>query len=75
MRGDQFPREFGKMVRALRISKGMSQEALAASAGLHPTHISLIESGKRCIRLTTIKQLALGLRVQPAEIMPSVKLS
>jgi transcriptional regulator with XRE-family HTH domain len=52
----------------------MSQEVLAARAGLHPTHISLIETGKRIIRLTTVKQLALALNVQPAELMPPIVL-
>ena len=52
----------------------MSQEALADAAGLHRTHISLIERGQRSARLQTIEQLAVALRVQPSELMPDVRL-
>jgi transcriptional regulator with XRE-family HTH domain len=65
--------DFGRIVRQLRRAKGLSQEALAKQAALHPTHISLIETGKRLVLLTTIKQLAIGLGVQPADLMPSIK--
>lgn len=73
MDAGRFQAEFGRKVRELRVERGLSQEALASAAGLHPTHISLIETGKRVVRLTTIRQLALGLRVQPAELMPQFK--
>ena len=41
--GNRFVRQFGERVRNLREDKDMSQEALADAAGLHRTHISLIE--------------------------------
>ena len=49
-------------------------EALTDAAGLHRTHISLIERGQRSARLETIEQLAVALRVQPGELMPEVRL-
>lgn len=52
----------------------MSQKDLAQEAGLHRTHISLIERGQRSARLETIEQLALALGVQPAELMPRIRL-
>jgi transcriptional regulator with XRE-family HTH domain len=69
----RFQAEFGRKVRELRLARGLSQEALAAAAGLHPTHISLIETGKRVVRLTTIQNLAVGLKIQPSELMPPLK--
>ncbi|QOV89488.1 helix-turn-helix domain-containing protein [Humisphaera borealis] len=66
--------KFGGIVRDLRESRGMSQEALADSAGLHRTHISLIERGQRSVRIETIERLALALRVQPAALMPAISL-
>ena len=68
-----FARQFGERVRKARIRRGMSQEALADAAGLHRTHISLIERGLRSVRIETIERLALGLRVQPANLMPRLR--
>ena len=68
----RFIRHFGEGVRKMREAKGLSQEALADRAGLHRTHISLIERGHRSVRLETIKSLAIALGVQPADLMPAV---
>ncbi|MCC7205585.1 MAG: helix-turn-helix transcriptional regulator [Phycisphaeraceae bacterium] len=64
---------FGDRVRQVREGLGLSQEALAAQAKLHRTHISLIERGQRNVRLETVERLAKALRVQPAELMPDVR--
>lgn len=69
-----FKRDFGAQIRALRESHGMSQEALADAAGLHRTHISLIERAQRSVRLETIESLARALRVQPADLMPLIRM-
>ncbi len=61
-------------MRKMRDDRGLSQEALADAAGLHRTHISLIERGQRAVRLETIKSLAIALGVQPADLMPSITL-
>ena len=53
---------------------GLSQESLADKAGLHRTHVSLIDRGRRSVRLETLERLAIALHVQPAEMMPAVKL-
>lgn len=71
--GSEFVRQFGLRVRATRQRRGLSQEALAHDARLHPTHVSLIERGQRSVRLETVERLALALRVQPGDIMPRVK--
>jgi transcriptional regulator with XRE-family HTH domain len=68
-----FAIQFGERVRELREGRGLSQEALAFEAGLHRTHISLIETAKRSVRLETIEALARALKVQPAEMMPPLK--
>ena len=68
----RFVRDFGGRVRKIREGRGLSQEALADAAGLHRTHISLIERGQRAVRLETIESLAIALRVQPADLMPTV---
>ena len=70
--GSRFARQFGEKVRELREAMKLSQEGLADEAGLHRTHISLIERGQRSVRLETVERLALALHVQPAEMMPAV---
>lgn len=68
-----FREKFGRIVRELRVERGLSQEDLADAAKLHRTHISLIERGQRSVRLETIERLSIALRVQPALLMPKVR--
>lgn len=72
MQRSAFAIEFGARLRAFREERGLSQEDLAFEAKLHRTHISLIERGKRSVRLETLEALARALKVQPAEMMPSL---
>ncbi len=65
-----FAKAFGERVRELREERGLSQEALADLAGLHRTHVSLIERAQRSARLETIEALAKALKVTAAELMP-----
>lgn len=71
MSHSDFAREFGEKLRSARADRAMTQESLAAAAGLHRTHISLIERGQRSIRLETIEQLARALSCEPGALMPS----
>jgi transcriptional regulator with XRE-family HTH domain len=63
---------FGERLRQVRLAKRLSQEALADAAGLHRTHVSLIERGRRSVRLETLERLARALAVQPAALLPSL---
>lgn len=66
------PKEaFGFRLRELRLSRGMSQEALAHEAGLDRTYISSCERGKRNISLENIHRLAAALDVSPATLLES----
>ncbi len=49
--------------------RGISQESLADAAGIHRTHVSLIERNKRAIRLDTLFRLALALEVDAADLI------
>lgn len=60
--------QFAARVRQLREAGGLSQEVLAKKAGLHRTHVSLIETGKRLARLDTVAQLAEALGVPVADL-------
>lgn len=49
---------FGAALRSLRQKQQMSQEKLAAAAGLDRTYISLLELGRRSPTLDTMLALA-----------------
>ncbi len=70
MRETDFTRQFSKLLREARIARGMSQEQLANRAGIHRTHISLIERNHRSVRLETLERLALALNIEPADLIP-----
>lgn len=58
MRDASFTRAFGLRLRELRRARDLTQEKLAEKAGLHWKFISLIETGKSDVTLTTISRLA-----------------
>ncbi len=59
--------EYGKKVREIRKSNGVSQESLAELAGLDRTYISDIENGKRNVSIETIFKIAGGLETTVVE--------
>lgn len=67
---------FGRTVRRLRKQRGLSQEELAAGAGMHLNHVSSIERGERNLGLLSVLKLARGLDVPVsalvAEFAPDV---
>jgi transcriptional regulator with XRE-family HTH domain len=65
--------EFGRRLRALRIEKGLSQEALAEAASLHRTYVSSVERGERNIALVNILRLAVALSVDPGDLLRELK--
>jgi transcriptional regulator with XRE-family HTH domain len=71
MRGSDFTRRFAERLRKLRFATGMSQEQLADKAGIHRTHVSLIERNRRSVRLETLERLAKALGVPPAQLIPA----
>ena len=57
--------KFGEQVRKERHQKGLSQEELAARAGVHRTYIGMIERAEKNITLENIEKItkALGLKI------------
>jgi transcriptional regulator with XRE-family HTH domain len=51
---------------------GMTQEELAARAGLHRTAIGLLEQGHRVARADTLLQLAGALTISPAAFLDGI---
>ncbi len=56
-------------LRRLRTATGLSQEELAARAGLHRTYVSSIERGRRNVSLENIFALARALGCDPRELI------
>ena len=48
----------GARVKALRLMAGLSQDVLAARAGLQRTHIGRIEGGKYAVNIETLQAIA-----------------
>ncbi|CAN7767911.1 helix-turn-helix transcriptional regulator [Paenibacillus sp. LjRoot153] len=59
---------FGKRVRAIRSSMGVSQEEFAFLCGLHRTYISDIERGTRNVSLENVERIAHALKVTPKDL-------
>ncbi|MFN7141726.1 MAG: helix-turn-helix domain-containing protein [Limisphaerales bacterium] len=67
---EQFYREVGARIRVARESKGLTQEAVAASIGLSRTSLTNIEKGRQKLLLHTLAELASALAVPSSELLP-----
>jgi len=70
---DTISSRFGEEVRRLRMKRGLSQEALAATAGLDRTFISMVERGARRPTLDSAKRITDALNVPLVEVICSVE--
>ena len=59
---------FGQRIRELRQDRGLSQEDLAESAGIHRTYMSSLERGLRNVGLDNILAIATALDVSPSDL-------
>ena len=60
---------FGGNVRRLRLSAGLSQEAVAERMGVDRAHISGMERGQQNVTLLTIWHAAEALGTRPARLL------
>lgn len=65
--------QFGDLIRRRRHAAGLGQEALADKAGLHRTHVSLLERGKRMPSLLVVRKLAAALETTMASLMEELE--
>lgn len=59
----------GQQVRAIRESRGISQESFAHQLGYHRTYLGSIERGERNLTLASLEQLADRLGVEPLHLL------
>ncbi|MDR6467551.1 transcriptional regulator with XRE-family HTH domain [Paraburkholderia graminis] len=62
-------RRLAENVRRLRLAKRASQEALSVDCGFHRTYVSHIERAATNVTIDNLQKLALGLGVDPAELL------
>jgi transcriptional regulator with XRE-family HTH domain len=65
--------QFAANLRRHRAAAMLSQEQLAAKAGLHPTEISRLERAVREPRLGTIARLAHGLGIGAEQLVAGIR--
>ncbi len=63
----------GQRLRNYRVARGMSQQELAAAAGLHPTYIGQAERGEKNLTIETLEKITLALSVPIAEVFDKVE--
>lgn len=65
-------KRFGETLREHRQRAGLSQEKLAAKAGIDRTYVGGAERGERNVALVNIVRLAEALGVSPSELLQSI---
>jgi ribosome-binding protein aMBF1 (putative translation factor) len=75
VRSEDVAVQFGRSLLRFRRKAGMSQEELAAKAGLHRTEIGKVEQGTRTARVDTLVRLAGALSVSPSALLEGVQWS
>jgi transcriptional regulator with XRE-family HTH domain len=61
--------KFALNLKSERLRRKLSQEALAAKAGLSVSYISMLERGQRAPPLDTLESLAKALSVAPVSLL------
>lgn len=59
----------GRRIRKARTGQGLSLEQVARVTGVNAPALSLLETGKRDARLTTLARIAAALHVCPAQFL------
>jgi transcriptional regulator with XRE-family HTH domain len=60
--------ELGQAIKQLRKERGLSQEGLGHAAGIHPTWISHLESGRNNPAWGSVRRIAAALDVTVSEL-------
>jgi transcriptional regulator with XRE-family HTH domain len=60
---------FAKVLREVRLQRGVSQEKLAFESGYHRTYIGMLERGKMNPSLETILSISSALSIGPGELV------
>lgn len=64
---------FGEVLRRRREAAGLSQESLAAEAGLHRNYVGLLERGRRIPSILVVEKLATALGTSMSALFKEVE--
>ncbi|MDO4484912.1 MAG: helix-turn-helix transcriptional regulator [Clostridia bacterium] len=64
---------FGTVLGRLRTEKGITQERFSAFAEIARSHLTMLENGKKVVRLDTFFRIADALDISPSELMRLVE--
>lgn len=73
MQDPEVATQFAATLRKARERAGLSQEALAALAGLNRTAVGQLERAETSPRLATVIRLAGALEIEPGDLVPSIR--
>ena len=62
-------KQVGSRIREIRLTKGVSQDVLAARSGLHRAHMGQIERGESNVTVKTLYKIGTALGVQVPELV------
>jgi transcriptional regulator with XRE-family HTH domain len=60
---------FGKELRKLRLKAGLTQEEIAAKAGISREYVSMLESGKNSPTIDVFIRLCHSVKANPADVL------
>lgn len=63
----------GRVIRRIRLRRGLSQEVVSGLAGIARTHLTMIENGSKQANLETVWKIALALDLRPSELIRQVE--
>jgi transcriptional regulator with XRE-family HTH domain len=67
------PKAIGIVLKRMREERNLSQEAFGHLVGLHRTHISLLERGKRNPFYSTIYQISVKLGIPMSDLVVQIQ--
>jgi transcriptional regulator with XRE-family HTH domain len=67
---DNFKRRFGRRLKLLRVTRGLTQGQLAERAGMHRTFIGNLERAQRGMNVHRLPYLAAALGLEPRDLLP-----
>ncbi|MGD9781342.1 MAG: helix-turn-helix domain-containing protein [Kiritimatiellia bacterium] len=68
-------KSFGVNVRRIHLKRGLTQEQLAESSGLHTNYIGGIERGERNLSLVNVIRLLNALHCRSSDLIPRTSVS
>ncbi len=73
MREEDLPREFGALIRRLRLERGYSQAGFAESARIDRAHMGEIERGEVTVTIVTALKMAQALGMTLATLFTELE--